>query len=65
MLIKIIVGICLLFTGFVCGGAMATKMYSDRLVVIGKNVDSTTDVVMHLSDELLVCRTTLKMGATL
>lgn len=65
MLIKIIIGICLLFTGFVCGGAMATKMYSDRLVYIQEQADTTVDIATHLSEELLACRVALQMGAGL
>lgn len=65
MLIKIIIGICLLFTGFVCGGAMATKMYSDRLVSMEQYVDRTADIATDLSEDLLACRITLQMGAGL
>lgn len=62
MLIKIIIGTLLLFTGFVCGGTIATKIYSERLSVMGRYVDSAMADSSHMSDLLLACRTTLDMG---
>lgn len=62
MLIKIILFIVILFTGFVCGGAMATKMYAERVAVMQKYTDKTTNITLKISDDLLACRATLEMG---
>ena len=62
MLIKIIILILLLFTGFVCGGAVATRMYSKRLEVMGRYTDKAMNDSTDMFDRYLACKTTMEMG---
>jgi len=62
MFLKIIIVISLLWTGFVCGGSYATKKYAERVDVMQKHVDLTSDITKKLFDDLLVCRAVLDLG---
>lgn len=64
-IIKYLFVTSLFFAGFVCGGALATKKYSDRLVGIFQYVDQVNAVSSELSDELMACKVTLDMGRKL